>query len=180
MQETFFRAYLGLGQFEGRSKFSSWITRIAVNCALMGLRKRRALAEVFIEHWSDSADEAKSFDIRDSGLNPEQIYDQHQRCLSMVRAVERLDPKLQAAMRIRTLRQSSIKEIAKAPDVSESAAKTRLRRAWGRLRRSFDLVGSRRHLSLRPRNAECTLPSDSDVCRCFGHHRVVRKDKNRP
>ena len=163
LQETFLRAYLALGQFEGRSKFSSWIARIAVNCALMGLRKRRALAEVLIEHWSDSADEAKSFDIRDSGLNPEQIYDQHQRCLGMIRVLEMLDPKLQAAMRIRTLRQSSIKEIAQALDVSQSAAKTRLHRARGRLRRSLEMADSRKHFSLRRGNTTSNLHSDSDL-----------------
>ena len=105
LQDTFLKAYIALGTFEGRSKFSSWVTRIAINSALMSLRKRHARPEIFLEQSSESDEDedATSFDIRDCGLNPEQTYDQHQRCLVMLRAMERLDPKLQAAVRIRTL-----------------------------------------------------------------------------
>jgi len=143
LQDTFLRAFLALAKFEGRSKFSSWLTRIAVNSALMSIRKRRARQEVFIEHSSESDDPAISFDVRDAGLNPEQIYDQHQRCLGIFRAMQRLDPKSQAVMRIRTLQEWSMKEIAQTLGVSQSAAKTRLLRARRRLRRSLDLADSR-------------------------------------
>jgi RNA polymerase sigma-70 factor, ECF subfamily len=148
LQDAFLRAYLALGKFEGRSKFGSWLTRIAVNSALMSIRKRRARQEVLIEQSSESDDPAMSFDIRDSGLNPEQICDQHQRCLGMFRAMQRLDPKLQAAMRIRTLQEWPMKQIAQTLGVSLSATKTRLLRARLRLRRSLDLVDSRGHPSV--------------------------------
>ena len=163
LQDTFLRAYLALGKFEGRSKFSSWLTRIAVNSALMSIRKRRARQEVFIEHSSESDDPAMSFDVRDSGLNPEQIYDQHQRCTGMFRAMQRLDPKLQAAIRIRTLQEWSIKEIAETLGISQSAAKTRLLRARRRLRRSLDLADSRGHLSLLPRRTDRGLHAKSGL-----------------
>jgi len=143
LQDTFLRAYLALEKFEGRSKFSSWLTRIAVNSALMRIRKRRARIEVFIDQSSEADDAAMSFDIRDPGLNPEQIYDQYQRCLGMLRAIRRLDPKLQAAMRIRTLQEWSIKEIAETLGISQSAAKSRLLRARRRIRRSLDCRRSR-------------------------------------
>jgi RNA polymerase sigma-70 factor (ECF subfamily) len=162
LQDTFLRAYIALRAFEGRSKFSSWLTRIAINSALMNIRKRHGRPEV-IEQSSESDDEAMSFDIRDSGLNPEQIYDQHQRCLGMLRAMERLDPKLQAPMRIRTLQECSIREIAQTLDVSEAAAKTRLYRARRRLRRSLDLADSRGHLSLPPKRTDRSLHAGSDL-----------------
>lgn len=142
LQDTFLSAYLALKTFEGRSKFGSWLTRIAINSALMSIRKRNAHPEVFLEQSSESDDEA-SFDIRDSGLNPEQICDQHQRCLSMLRALERLGPKLQAPIRIRTLQECSAKEIARSLDVSVAAVKTRLHRARMRLRRSLAAADSR-------------------------------------
>ena len=163
LQDTFLRAYLALGKFEGRSQFSSWLTRIAVNSALMGIRKRRARPEILIDQSSEPDDEVISLDIRDSGLNPEQIYDQHQRCIGMLRAIEKLDPKLQAPVRIRTLQQCPIKEIAQILEVSESAVKTRLHRARRRLRRSLDLAKSRGHLSLPPRNTDRSLQADSDL-----------------
>lgn len=147
LQDTFYRAYIALGAFEGRSKFGSWLTRIAINTALMSIRKRHARPEIFIEQLSSSDDDASSFDIRDSGLNPEQVYDQHQRCLGMLRALERLDPKLQAPIRIKTLQECSTKEIAQSLDVSVATAKTRLHRARRRLRRSLALADSRGHFS---------------------------------
>jgi len=163
LQDTFLRAYLALGTFEGRSKFSSWLTRIALNSALMVIRKRRARPEVFIDQSSGPDGEAIPFDIRDSGLNPEQICDQHQRCLGMLRAMERLDPKLRAPMRIRTLQEYSIKEIAQILDVSEAAAKTRLHRARRRLRKSLDTAYRKGHLSLPLKRADRSLHADSDL-----------------
>jgi RNA polymerase sigma-70 factor (ECF subfamily) len=147
LQDTFFRAYSALVTFEGRSKFGSWLTRIAINTALMSIRKRRARPEIFMEQSSESDED--SLDIRDSGLNPEQVYDQRQRCLGMLRALERLDPKLQAPIRIRTLLECSTKEIAETLDVSVATAKTRLHRGRRRLRTSLALADSRGHLSSR-------------------------------
>ena len=149
LQDTFLKAYLALGTFEGRSKFGSWLTRIAINSALMFIRKQHVRPEVFIGQSSSSEDDTLSFDIRDSALNPEQIYDQHQRCLRVLRALRRLDPKLQEPIRIRfrALRECSIKDIAEALDVSQATAKTRLHRARRRLRRSLALADSK-HLSL--------------------------------
>jgi RNA polymerase sigma-70 factor, ECF subfamily len=162
LQDTFLRAFLALAKFEGRSKFGSWLTRIAVNSALMRIRKLRAHPELFIDQSSEPDDAAMSFDIRDSGLNPEQIYDQHQRCLGMFRAMQRLDPKLQTAMRIRTLQEWSIKEIAETLGISQSAAKSRLLRARRRLRRSLDLANSRRHLPYR-KITDSSFHADSDL-----------------
>jgi len=162
LQDTFLRAYVALGKFEGRSKFGSWLTRIGINSALMRIRKRRAHPELLIDQ-SSEPDDATSFDIRDSGLNPEQIYDQRQRCLGMFRAMQRLDPKLQAALRIRTLQKSSIKEIAETLGISQSAAKTRLLRARQRLRRSLDLTNSRRHICSLPKRTDPSLHADSDL-----------------
>ena len=54
LQETFLHAYLALDSFEGRSQFASWLTRIAINSALMVLRRRRTRAEVPFEPPSDS------------------------------------------------------------------------------------------------------------------------------
>jgi RNA polymerase sigma-70 factor, ECF subfamily len=150
LQDTFLRAYLALERFEGRSKFSSWLTRIAVNSALMGIRRQRARPQALMKQSSDRDDEAMPFDIRDSRLNPEQTYDQQQRCLRMLHAVERLNPKLHAPIQIRRLQECSIKEIAEILDLSESAARSRLHRARQRLRRSLGLATSTGHFPLHP------------------------------
>ena len=146
LQETFLKAYLALRTFEGRSKFSSWLTRIAINSALMNIRKRRISSQMLIEQLPESVD-LSSLDVRDSALNPEQVYDQHQRCIAMLCILERLDPTLRAPLQIRTLEECSIKEIAQALNISHAAAKTRLHRARRRLRRSLGLENSGEHLS---------------------------------
>jgi len=164
LQDTFLRAYLALRTFEGRSKLDSWLMRIAINSALMSIRKRHVRPEVFIGQSSESDDDSLSFDIRDSGLNPEQIFDQHQRCLGMLHALERLDPKLQAPIRIKTLQECSTREIARTLDVSLATAKTRLHRARRRLRRSLALADSRGQLASRPdEKADWSLHSSGDL-----------------
>src|SRR5580658_10918841 len=66
LQDTFLRAYLSLDSFEGRSQFSSWLTRIAINSALMLLRRRRTRAEVPLEPASESGEPALAIDARDT------------------------------------------------------------------------------------------------------------------
>lgn len=143
LQDTFFRAYVALRTFEGRSKFSSWLTRIAINSALMTIRKRRRRSEVLVEQLGKSDDDVFSLEVRDSRLNPEQLYDQNQRCLRMLRALGRLDPKLQAPIQMRTFEECSIKEVARSLGVSLATAKTRLHRGRRRLRRSLALEDSK-------------------------------------
>jgi len=133
LQETFLRAYLALETFEGRASFYSWLTRIAINSALMNIRKRRARAEVFVNPTCEDQEQATPFEIKDIALNPEQVFDQHQRCVSMLRAVQNLDENLRGAIQLRMMRECSMKEIACALDVTVATVKSRLHRARRRL-----------------------------------------------
>ena len=131
LQDTFLRAYASLQSFEGRSSFYSWLTRIAINSALMLLRKRRTRAEVSVEV-SPDGEESSTFEIRDPGLNPEQICDQQQRRMYMMRAIKRLEPTLRTALQM-AAHDCSLKEIARTLKISEAAVKARLYRARQRL-----------------------------------------------
>src|ERR1700733_12206907 len=73
LQETFLRAYLAIKTFEGKSKISTWLTRIAVNSALMILRKQRGRSEVLFDPQPDDRCEAIAFELRDSTPNPEEL-----------------------------------------------------------------------------------------------------------
>ena len=79
LQETFLRAYLAIKTFEGKSKVYSWLTRIAINSALMILRTRRARPEVLFDPQPDDRYETIFFEPRDPAPNPEQAYDLCQR-----------------------------------------------------------------------------------------------------
>jgi len=133
VQETFLRAYLALPGFQGRSSFSSWLNRIAINSALMILRKRRTHPEVQFEPPQTAEEDIHQIEIRDDAPDPEQIYDQRQRCVNIYRAIQRLNSKLRGPIQARMMHGSSLKEIAQALGTSEAAIKARLHRARGRL-----------------------------------------------
>jgi len=129
LQETFLRAHLRVHAFEGRSSIYSWLSRIAINRALMILRKRRTRPEVLFDPQPDHRCETIFFEVKDSAPNPEEAYDLRQRQTKTLRAIRRLDPKLQAALRMQMMHEWSVKEISQALNISVAAAKSRLYRA---------------------------------------------------
>lgn len=136
LQDTFLRAYVALESFEGRSQFATWLTRIAINSALMLVRRRRNRAEVSFEPTLESGELVPMIERRDTALNPEQLYDLRQRSEYALRAIGRLDFKLRTPMAIWVERDCSIKEVAQTLDLSLAAVKARLHRARKRLTRS--------------------------------------------
>jgi RNA polymerase sigma-70 factor, ECF subfamily len=133
LQETFLRAHLGIHAFEGRSSIYSWLTRIAINSALMTLRTRRCRPEELLDSESDDQHHTIFFEPRDSALNPEEAYDLRQRQLKTLCAIRRLNPTLQAPIRMKITHGSSLREIGQALNISEAAVKARLHRARQRL-----------------------------------------------
>ncbi len=143
LQDTFLNAYLALPSFEGRSRLSSWLTRIGINSALMILRRRRCRPETSFEPRSEFEDDSPCVDVPDHALDPEQLCDQQQRCHAIRRALLRLDPKSRAALGIRLSEEHSMKEIAQALGISVASVKARLHRARKRLLRSPALESGR-------------------------------------
>jgi len=141
LQDTFLRAYVALHSFEGRSMFSSWLTRIAINSALMIVRRRRARPETPLEQCADLEGDGISIDVRDNALNPEQLCDQQQRYQAMRCAIKRLDPKSRVAMSLWTSHDLPLKELAGKLGISVASAKARLHRARKRLARNPILRG---------------------------------------
>jgi RNA polymerase sigma-70 factor, ECF subfamily len=129
LQETFLRAYSAIHTFEGRSNIYSWLTRIAINSALLVLRRRRARAEILFDPESGAGSEFCSFEIKDYGPNPEEAYDLRQRRVNLLRAVRKLKDHLRTPLQMQMTKGSPIKEIGRALNISEAAVKTRLHRA---------------------------------------------------
>src|SRR5271163_3930357 len=73
LQESLMKAFVHLAAFEGRSSFSSWITRIAINSALMLLRKRRTV-EISIDAPRVQGDTWSGYEIADIRRTPEEAY----------------------------------------------------------------------------------------------------------
>ncbi len=144
LQDTFLRAYVAIGTFEGRCKVYTWLTRIAVNSALMILRKRRVRPEMLVEPQPDVGTDIVLSELRDSALNPEQACDFHQRQLTLQRGIRGLHPHLRAPIRMQMMHGLSAKEIGWALNLSVAAVKARLHRARQRLSEAHDFSRSAR------------------------------------
>jgi RNA polymerase sigma-70 factor (ECF subfamily) len=133
LQDAFLRAYLALHTFEGRSSFYSWLTRIAINSALIILRKRRARPEVSFDNPSETQDETSGFEFRDAGPSPEHICLHRQRYARMLTSIGKLQPRLRQVIEMQMKQTRSVREIAQTLEISEAAVKSRLSRARARL-----------------------------------------------
>jgi RNA polymerase sigma-70 factor (ECF subfamily) len=143
LQDTFLQVHLALYGFEGRCSFYTWATRIAMNSALMLLRRRHARPEVPFGLPSEAGGIFPSLDIRDSSPNPEQIYGERQQCDGILRSIESLQPKLQQAIQIRMASECSMEEIARRLGISVASVKSRLHRARRQLISQRQLTNSR-------------------------------------
>jgi RNA polymerase sigma-70 factor, ECF subfamily len=133
VQETFLNAFRHIQRFDGRSGFSTWLTRIGINSALMMLRKKRNSREVAPAKDSESE---SPWEATDSAPNPEQQYAKQER-LKLVRdAIAGLRPSIRRPLEIHTLQGRSVEELASEIGISVCAAKARLFHARAALRRS--------------------------------------------
>jgi RNA polymerase sigma-70 factor (ECF subfamily) len=133
LQDTFLRVYMALHTFEERSSFYTWVTRIAINSALMILRRRRTRSEVSFDSSSETEEAIPGIEFRDTGPSPEHICVHRQSYACVLRSIWSLQPRLRQVIQMRMMNSSSIREIAQALDISEAAVKSRLSRARARL-----------------------------------------------
>ena len=133
LQETFLKAYVHIGRFEGRSAFSSWLTRIAINSALMLSRKKRSHYVYSLEGGVNGND-FKLPEPTETAHNPEESCILNALENECVRAIRYLSPTLRAVVQIRYREDASVAQIAKMLGISESAVKSRLLRAKSKIR----------------------------------------------
>jgi RNA polymerase sigma factor (sigma-70 family) len=145
-QDSFLSALVHLGSFDGRSSFSTWLTRIAINSALMKLRKNHACPEISRDESADAREDFAPFEPVDPHPDPEEHFALRQRERILTRAVRSLRPAQREVIEIRRLQEFSIKETARTLRISVPAAKSRLYHARVALRQmpSLRAVGRRR------------------------------------
>jgi len=140
LQEAFLSAFVHAKDFDGRSSFTTWFTRIAINSALMILRKKRAHPENSLDDdGGDAGSPLKTWIVADSGANPERLYAQAERERMLKVAVSDLRPTIRAAVEVGQLQDRSMRETAEVLGISVAAAKARLFHARAALRRSRKL-----------------------------------------
>ena len=135
LQDSFLKAYSNLGQFQGGSRFYTWLVRIAVNEALMKLRKRRGASWVSLDEPVETDDRSLTpREIEDWGENPEQSYAKTELQDILGQAIEKLEPQFRTVFMLRDVEEFSTDETAKMLGLSVPAVKSRLLRARLRLR----------------------------------------------
>jgi RNA polymerase sigma-70 factor, ECF subfamily len=134
LQETFMKAYEHLDQFQGNSKFYTWIVRIAVNQALMKLRRRKSDKSVSLDETIDTGEDTIVREIAAWDEDPEQRFSRDELGEILDNAVQSLEPPYRSVFVLRDIEELSTEETAEALDLSVPAVKSRLLRARLQLR----------------------------------------------
>src|SRR6266851_300723 len=129
LQETFLKSYEHLDQFQGNSRFYTWLVRIAVNQALMKLRKRKSDRTVSIDDDIDTGEDTVAREIAAWDENPEQRYSREELNEILDTAIESLAPPYRTVFVLRDIEELSTEETAETLHLSVPAVKSRLLRA---------------------------------------------------
>ncbi len=134
LQETFLKAYEHLDQFQGNSKFYTWIVRIAVNQALMKLRRRKNDKSVSLDEQIDTGEDTIVREIAAWDEDPEQKLSREELGALLDSAIQNLDAPYRSVFVLRDIEELSTEETAEALGLSVPAVKSRLLRARLQLR----------------------------------------------
>jgi|SRR5882724_209932 len=171
-QQSFQKAFIHLRQFEGKSSFSTWLTRIAINEALILLRKSRGLREVLINDLTEGEETLFALEISDSGPNPEDSYSQRERQRILFLALNELPHGMRKAIQLRELGERSTEETARIMGISAGAVKTRLfhgrRKLRERLKHYFGSARTSGRDTSRTIGNTTHFPQDQVGCNACG------------
>jgi RNA polymerase sigma-70 factor (ECF subfamily) len=140
VQQTFQKAFSHLRKFEGRSAFSTWLTRIAITEALMFLRRSRGIREVLIEDLNGNEETTSVLEVPDSRPDPEAIYSQREWVGMLSLAMNELPYGTRRAIQLRDLDERSSDETARILGISVGALKGRIFHGRRRLRERLEQI----------------------------------------
>ena len=140
VQQSLQKAFTHLRQFEGRSAFSTWLTRIAITEALMFMRRRRGMREVLIDDLNRNRETATVLEVPDSSPDPEAIYAQGEYAELLSLAMNELPPGIRRAIQLRELDERSSEETARIMGISVGALKGRMFHGRRKLRERLEHI----------------------------------------
>ena len=136
MQDAFLQALVHFEDFNGRAAFATWFTRVAINCSLMILRKRKNARTLSLDG-AGECEGSKAFrKPGDPAPDPEKRYLQREQESVLRDAVNELRPSLRIAVELKDLAEQSMHETAETLALSLAATKARLFHARAALRKS--------------------------------------------
>jgi len=136
-QESFHKAFLHLDAFQEKSRFSTWLTRIAMNQAFMLLRRRRGVIEVLPESPDEGLKPCAEAFV-DHSPNPEESYLRRERTELLTDAINRLGSTIRTTILLRDIEERSVEETAQILGTSVSAVKARVFQGRRKLRRTVN------------------------------------------
>jgi RNA polymerase sigma-70 factor (ECF subfamily) len=125
-QECFLNAFVHLKDFDGRSQFATWLTRIAINAALMKLRKNRGAREVPMDEPNPSFESVAQREFRDDAPDPEESCSLRERRWIVKSAISALRSRARNVVELFHIQEHSIRETAQILGISTGAAKARM------------------------------------------------------
>jgi RNA polymerase sigma-70 factor (ECF subfamily) len=125
-QECFLNAFVHLKNFDGRSQFATWLTRIAINGALMKLRKNRGAREVPMDQPTPLSEPVAQREFRHDAPDPEESCSLRERKRMVKSAISGLRPRTRNVVELIHLQEHSIRETAKILGISTGAVKSRM------------------------------------------------------
>jgi RNA polymerase sigma-70 factor (ECF subfamily) len=137
-QESFHKAFLHLHDFQEKARFSTWLTRIALNEAFILLRRRRGLFEVLPGSPDDDAQSSAEAFV-DQNPNPEESCWRRERTDLLTKAINRLGPKIRSTILLRDIEERSVEETARILGTSTTAVKARVFQGRRKLRGTLSL-----------------------------------------
>jgi RNA polymerase sigma factor (sigma-70 family) len=155
VQDSWMRGFSHIGTFDGRSEFSTWVTRIAINSALTMIRRRRTKKKYSLDDPSDPGN-CRVKEMSEPSRNPEERFLEPERIRLVRQAIKRVPSKLRTAIEIRQFHEGSVSELALLEGVSLPTMKSRLHRARLRLREPLSKV-------LRIRSVPKVLPRTNEA-----------------
>jgi RNA polymerase sigma-70 factor, ECF subfamily len=138
VQQVFLKAFVNLNDFRGAAQFSTWLSRIAINEALMLKRKAKRRSEVSLSPDGDERDVSVIERVRATEPNPEEAVSQRQWRSLMAVAISELRPKYRVILHIRDIQEHSISETADILGLSIPAVKSRSSRSRRDLRQKLE------------------------------------------
>jgi RNA polymerase sigma-70 factor (ECF subfamily) len=135
VQDAFLSAFVHLKDFDERSKFATWLTRIAINAALAKLRKKRGMRELPMDEPGSAEESGSHFEVPDTAPNPEEIYHRNERKEIVMAALDGLRPRARKVVEFNQLQERSTNETAQILGISTAAVKARMFHARAALRR---------------------------------------------
>jgi len=138
VQQVFIKAFINLNHYRGAAQFRTWLSRIAINEALMHRRRAKRYCEISFSNSENKVDGPVLDELRTKDLNPEEALSLRQQSLSLAAAISQLNPKSRIVLQLRDLQGHSTAETANLLGLSIPTVKARLIRSRRELRRELE------------------------------------------